>query len=54
MNIRFGTEYVGESLLLMLLGMVGIFVVMGIILGVVVLLNKYSDKGDDRDKSEKK
>lgn len=35
------------SLLLMLLGMVGIFVVMGILVGVVFLLNKFTGKKKD-------
>ncbi len=52
MNIVFRTEHVAESLALMIMGMVGIFVVMGIILGVIVLLNKIT--GNDKDDSQKK
>lgn len=55
MNIKFGTEYVTQSLALMLMGMAGIFVVMGIIMGVIVLLNKFTDKSkDDREGDKKK
>lgn len=52
MNIRFyGTEQLGSALWLMLMGMVGIFVVMGVILLTVCLLNKYAKdkKTDDPD-----
>lgn len=40
MDVQFTTENVGKALMLMLSGMVGIFIVMVVILGVVVLLNK--------------
>lgn len=49
-----GTSNLGNALLLMLLGMVGIFLVMGIILGVVVLLNKVSaDSDKEKDNTNK-
>lgn len=37
-----------QSLLLMLLGMVGIFVVMGIIMATVFVLNKVTSKKTDK------
>lgn len=52
MDITFTTENLGNALWLMLLGMVGIFVVMAIILGVVVLLNKTtSEDKENKDKN---
>ena len=42
MDIVFQTNNLLSSLLLMLLGMVGIFVVMGIIMAAVALLNKFA------------
>ena len=44
MDLRFGTGNVNNSLVLMLMGMVGIFVVMVIIMGLVALLNKVTDE----------
>ena len=53
MDIQFGTANVGKALLLMLLGMVGIFIVMFLLYGVVALLNKLTGKkADDKDKNE--
>ena len=47
MNIAFqGLANLGNALLLMLLGMVGIFVVMVVLLAVIVLLNKTTEKKD--------
>lgn len=40
MDIQFQFHHVNEALLLMLCGMVGIFVVMAIIMGIVYALNK--------------
>ena len=43
MDIQFfGVQQLGTALWLMLLGMVGIFVVMGVILLAIRLLNKYA------------
>ena len=42
LQLQFGTAGISKSLLLMLLGMVGIFVVMLIIMGAVALLNKFA------------
>lgn len=43
MDIQFfGVQQLGTALWLMLLGMVGIFVVMGVILLAISLLNKYA------------
>lgn len=54
-NFEFTTANVGTALLLMLMGMVGIFVVMGIIMAVVYLLNKFAkDKPADPDNKNKK
>ncbi|MDD3693254.1 MAG: OadG-related small transporter subunit [Oscillospiraceae bacterium] len=53
MNIDFQTKHVAESFALMIMGMVGIFVVMAIILGVIVLLNKITSNDKD-DPSQKK
>ena len=51
MDIVFQTNNLLSSLLLMLLGMVGIFVVMGIIMAAVPLLNKFAkDKPDQNEK----
>ncbi len=52
MDIVFQTNNLFNSLLLMLLGMVGIFVVMGVILLAVNLLNRFAKdkKNDDNDK----
>ena len=51
MDIVFQTNNLVNALLLMLLGMVGIFVVMGAIMLVVNLLNKFAkDKPDQNDK----
>ena len=52
MDIVFQTNNLLSSLLLMLLGMVGIFVVMGIIMAAVALLTKFAK--DKPDQSEKK
>lgn len=54
MDIQPTLDNLGNALLLMLLGMVGIFVVMVIIMGVVVLLNKTtSDSHTKKDKHKK-
>ena len=51
MDIVFQTNNLVNALLLMLLGMVGIFVVMGVIMLVVNLLNKFAkNKPDQNDK----
>ena len=51
MDIVFQTNNLLSSLLLMLLGMVGIFVVMGLIMAAVALLNKFAkDKPDQNEK----
>ncbi len=48
-NFYFGTAGVPDSLLLMLLGMVGIFVVMLVIMLAVKILNTFAkDKKDDK------
>ncbi len=50
MRIEFqGMANFGDALLLMLLGMVGIFVVMVLLLGVIVLLNKTTEEKKDGD-----
>lgn len=55
MDIQFHTSDVPDALLLMLLGMVGIFVVMGLIMGALYLLNRFAkDKPKDKDQPEKK
>ena len=56
MDIQFfGVQQLGTALWLMLLGMVGIFVVMGLIMGAVYLLNRFAkDKPKDKDQPEKK
>ena len=44
------TANIGNSLWLMLMGMVGIFVVMGDVMAAVYLLNKFAkDKNPDED-----
>lgn len=44
------TANVSNSLWLMLMGMVGIFVVMGVVMAAVYLLNKFAkDKNPDED-----
>ncbi len=45
-GLTFTTEYIGEALLCSLAGMVGIFIVIGIIILSVVLLNKLGNKKD--------
>ena len=55
MDIVFQTGDVPNALLLMLLGMVGIFVVMGLIMGAVFLLNRFAgDKPKDPEQKDKK
>lgn len=54
-SFEFGAENYGMALVLMLLGMVGIFVVMAIIMIAVYLLNKFAkDKPADQDDKTKK
>lgn len=48
LDLRFTTDNVGKALLLMLLGMVGIFVVMLVIMLAVKLLNRFG-KGENKD-----
>jgi len=43
-GLEFSTEYIGEALLCSFAGMVGIFIVIGIIILSVSLLNKSSNK----------
>ena len=52
MDIVFQTNNLSNALLLMLLGMVGIFVVMGIIMLAVTLLHRFAKdkKTDENDK----
>lgn len=50
MDIVFQFNNVSNSLWLMLLGMVGIFVVMLIIMGSVKLLSKFAKDKDNKDK----
>ncbi len=56
MDIQFkGLENLGNALWLMLLGMVGIFVVMVIIMGAIAILNKTtatSSSDDETDDSQ--
>lgn len=52
MDIYPNTDNLGSALWLMLLGMIGIFVVMAIIFGVVVLLNKTTS--ENKNKKDKK
>lgn len=55
MDFYWNTDQWPQALLLMLLGMVGIFVVMGLIMGAVYLLNRFAkDKPKDKDQPEKK
>ena len=55
MDIVFHTGDVPNALLLMLLGLVGIFVVMGLIMGAVFLLNRFAgDKPKDPEQKDKK
>lgn len=54
MDIVFQTNNLFNSLLLMLLGMVGIFVVMGVILLAVTLLNRFAKDKDSDDANNKK
>jgi hypothetical protein len=42
LRLEFSTQNIGQSLMLMLLGMVGIFAVMLIIMAAVALLNKFA------------
>ena len=52
MDITFTTANLGNALMLMLLGMIGIFVVLGVVMGAVFLLNKFakdSPKDGDND-----
>ena len=48
MILTFTTNNVSDSLLLILLGMVGIFVVMLVIMGAVALLNKFAKDKDNK------
>lgn len=51
MHFTFTLDNAGTALWLMLLGMVGIFVVMGVVMGAVYLLNRFAkDKPNDEDK----
>ncbi len=43
-GIRFSTEYIGEALLCSFAGMIGIFIVVGIIILSVSILNKIGGK----------
>ena len=53
--LQFHTTDVGSALWVMLLGMVGIFVVMGLIMGAVFLLNRFAgDKPKDPEQKDKK
>mgnify|MGYP003303382755 FL=1 len=42
--LNFSTEFLGEALLCSLAGMVGIFIVVGVIILTVTLLNKASSR----------
>ncbi len=42
--LNFSTEFLGEALLCSLAGMVGIFIVVGVIILTVALLNKASSR----------
>ncbi len=54
MHFYWNTDQWSQALLLMLLGMVGIFVVMVVIMLVVKLLNKFAkDKPEDTDGDKK-
>ncbi len=46
-GLKLSTEYIGEALLCSAAGMVGIFIVIGIIILSVTLLNKLGSKKDD-------
>lgn len=48
-GLEFSTEYIGEALLCSVAGMVGIFIVIGIIILSVSLLNKSSNKKDKKE-----
>ncbi len=48
LDLSFTTKNVGDALLLMLLGMVGIFVVMLVIMLAVRLLNTFAKDKDDK------
>ncbi len=48
LDLHFNTNNLAEALLLMLLGMVGIFVVMLVIMLSVKLLNKFAKDKDDK------
>ncbi len=45
-GLKFSTEYIGEALLCSIAGMVGIFIVVGIIILSVSVLNKIGNKKD--------
>lgn len=45
-GLKFSTEYIGEALLCSVAGMVGIFIVIGIIILSVSILNKAGSKKD--------
>ncbi len=45
-GLKFTTEFIGEALLCSIAGMVGIFIVIGIIILSVVILNKAGNKKD--------
>ena len=46
-GLKFSTEYIGEALLCSVAGMVGIFIVIGIIIFSVSILNKAGNKKDE-------
>ena len=48
LDLSFNTNNVGDALLLMLLGMVGIFVVMLVIMLAVKLLNTFAKDKDNK------
>ena len=48
LDLSFTTKNVGDAFLLMLLGMVGIFVVMLVIMLAVKLLNTFAKDKDDK------
>lgn len=48
LDLSFNTDNVSDALLLMLLGMVGIFVVMLVIMLAVKLLNTFAKDKDDK------
>lgn len=45
-GLKFSTEHIGEALLCSVAGMVGIFIVIGIIILSVSILNKAGNKKD--------